>query len=81
MTTEYFVSADEAAKFLGINRRFLLSLARLGIDGAYPLGTGQERRTWVFRMSELAEAIKRRKRSDQEKTNNPDTRSPTRVTI
>ena len=34
---EPFVSADEAARFLSIKRRFLLSLARRGIAGAYTL--------------------------------------------
>jgi hypothetical protein len=57
MTPEPFVPADEAAKFLGINRRFLLSMARRGIAGAYVLGTGVFRKTWVFRLSELATAI------------------------
>ena len=60
MTPEPFVSADVAAKFAGITRRFLLDLARMGINGAYPLGTGQLRKTWVFRLSELAEAIGRK---------------------
>jgi hypothetical protein len=54
---EPFVSADDAAKFLGVKRRFLLSLARQGIAGAYSLGTGDFRRIWIFRLSELAEAI------------------------
>jgi hypothetical protein len=54
---EPFVSAEEAAKFLSVNRRFLLSLARRGIAGAYALGTGDFRKTWVFRLSELAAAI------------------------
>jgi hypothetical protein len=54
---EPFVSAEEAANFLGIKRRFLLSLARRGIAGAYALGTGDFRKTWVFRLSELAAAI------------------------
>ena len=44
LNQEPFVSADEAAKFLGIKRRFLLSLARRGIAGAYALGTGGIRR-------------------------------------
>jgi hypothetical protein len=57
MSGEPFVSADEAAEFLSIDRRFLLALARRGINGAYPLGTGECRRTWVFRLSELAAAI------------------------
>ena len=64
MTTEPhaepYVSAEVAAKFLGnINRRFLLALARKGIAGAYPLGTGEFRKKYVFRLSELSEAIAR----------------------
>ena len=54
---EHFVSADEAAQFLAINRRHLLVLARNGIRGAYPAGTGSTRIHWVFRLSELAAAI------------------------
>lgn len=57
MTPEPFVSAEKAAEFLSIKRRHLLALARKGIRGAYPLGTGSKRRIWVFRLSELAEAI------------------------
>ena len=59
-TSEPFVSADVAAKLLGINRRLLLAMARRGIGGAYPLGTGDFRKTWVFRLSELVAAITRR---------------------
>ena len=60
---EPFVSAEEAARFLGVKRRFLLSLARRGIAGAYALGTGLRlRNTWVFRLSELAAAIAGRTR-------------------
>lgn len=57
---EAFVSAQEAAKFVGVTRRFLLELARRGISGAYPLGTGESRKIWVFRLSELAAAIGRK---------------------
>jgi hypothetical protein len=57
MIPEPFVSAQEAAKFVGISRRFLTELARRGIAGAYPIGTGELRKTWVFRLSELAAAI------------------------
>jgi len=57
---EPYVSAQEAAKFVGISRRFLTELARRGIAGAYPIGTGELRKTWVFRLSELAAAIDRR---------------------
>ncbi len=55
-TPEPFVSSAEAAKFLGISRRFLLSLARRGIGGSYAIG-GDQRHTWVFRLSELGIAI------------------------
>ncbi len=61
MPTERFVSAEEAAKFLAIRRRYLLVLARNGIAGAYAVGTGTVRKIWVFRLSELAAAIARKK--------------------
>jgi hypothetical protein len=57
---ERFVSAQEAARFVGVSRRFLTELARRGISGAYPIGTGELRKTWVFRLSELAAAISRK---------------------
>jgi hypothetical protein len=60
---EPFVAAEVAADFIGIKRRFLLTLARRGIAGAYALGTGNLRKTWVFRLSELSEAIRQRKSS------------------
>jgi hypothetical protein len=62
---ESFVSADVAAEFLGVNRRFLLSMARDGVSGAYPLGAGKQRRRnkWVFKLSELSSAV-RQKRCD-----------------
>jgi hypothetical protein len=56
-TPEPFVSADEAARFLSIKRDFLLSLARRGIAGGYSISTGECRRRWIFRLSELAAAI------------------------
>jgi hypothetical protein len=55
--TEPFVSAQEAAKFLSIKRPFLLALARRGIAGSYPIGTGDCRRRWVFRITELDAAV------------------------
>jgi hypothetical protein len=58
-TPEPFVSAQEAALFLSVKRRYLLELARRGIAGAYSLGTGSKRKVWVFRLSELAAAIQR----------------------
>jgi hypothetical protein len=57
LTPEPFVSADEAAKFLCVKRRYLLELARRGITGAYALGTGGKRKIWVFRLSELAASV------------------------
>lgn len=58
---EPFVSADEAAQFLCVKRRYLLELARRGIPGAYALGTGTKRKIWVFRLSELAASVARNK--------------------
>ena len=58
-TPEPFVSADEAAQFLCVKRRYVLELARRGIAGAYALGTGSKRKIWVFRLSELAASIVR----------------------
>jgi len=57
VTPERFVSTDEAARFLCVKRRYLLELARRGIVGAYPLGTGRKRKIWVFRLSELADFV------------------------
>lgn len=73
MPSEPFVSADEAAHFLGIKRRQLLALARNGIAGAYHGGTGALRHVWVFRLSELASAITFR--------NSPIPKTPKSVTI
>ena len=62
MIPEPFVSAETAASFLAIKRRYLLELARRGIAGAYALGTGTKRKLWVFRLTELAAAIAGKKR-------------------
>jgi hypothetical protein len=53
---EPFVSAQEAAHFLGISRRQVLALARRRIAGAYQL-TGTRRHVWVFRLSEIVSAV------------------------
>ena len=53
---ERFVDADEAAKFLSLNRRRILELARAGKLPAHPIGEGA-RRLWRFRLSELAKAL------------------------
>ena len=57
MSPEPFVSADEAAHFLSVTRRYLLAMARRGLPGAYALGSGAQRHIWVFRLSELVAAI------------------------
>jgi hypothetical protein len=53
---EGFVDADEAGKFLSLNRRRILELARGGKLPAHPIGEGA-RRLWRFRLSELANAV------------------------
>lgn len=77
-TPEGFVSAAIAADFLGIKRRMLLDLARRGINGAYPIGTGERRKIWIFRLSELGIAIDHRhKRPFPDKSGyDPDQGSP-----
>ena len=53
---EAFVDADEAGKFLSLNRRRILELARAGKLPGHPIGDGA-RRVWRFRLSELADAV------------------------
>ena len=53
---EPFVDANAAAEFLVITRRHLLGMARSGLIPAHPIGAGK-RKTWRFRLSELADAI------------------------
>jgi hypothetical protein len=59
MNPEPFVSADVAAQFLSVTRRYVLALARQGIAGAYAIGSGSVRKIWVFRLSELATAVEK----------------------
>jgi len=56
VTLEGFVDADEAGGFLSLNRRRILELARAGKLPGHPIGDGA-RRTWRFRVSELAAAL------------------------
>ena len=56
---EYFVDAAEAAKFLGLNRRTVLKMARDGNIPAHPLGDGS-RKLWRFLLSELDEWMRSR---------------------
>ena len=59
LTREYFVDAAEAAKFLGLNRRTLMKMAREGSVPAHPLGDGA-RKLWRFLLSELDEWLRGR---------------------
>ena len=53
---EPFVDAEVIGKFLGIEPRRVLELARAGQLPAHPIGRGK-RRTWRFRVSEIAETM------------------------
>jgi hypothetical protein len=61
-TLEGFVDADEAGKFLSLNRRRVLELARAGKLPGHPIGDGA-RRVWRFRLSELAAAVAQTEKS------------------
>jgi excisionase family DNA binding protein len=58
-TPEYYEDAGEAAKFLRIQRRTLLKMARDGVIPAHPLGDGR-RKLWRFLLSELDEWMRDR---------------------
>jgi Helix-turn-helix domain len=53
---EAFTDADRAAEFLCVTRRRVLEMARHKEIPAHPIGRGK-RKTWRFRLSELADAI------------------------
>jgi hypothetical protein len=57
---ERFVDSQTAAKFLSVSQKWILLLARQGKIPAYPLGQGQQRSIWRFRLSELAKAMDER---------------------
>jgi hypothetical protein len=76
VTPEPFVSAEKAAEFLDIKPRYLLSLARKGIAGAYPLDPQARRKVWRFRLSELVDAIAKTMIHKSEKLCDPATGSP-----
>jgi hypothetical protein len=61
---EPFVDADAVASFLSLERRLVLDWARSGDIPAHPLGRGK-RRTWRFRLSEIAESILSNKKPTQ----------------
>ena len=50
---EYFVDADEAARFLKLDRRTVLQWARDGRIPAHPLDPRAARKDWRFLLSEL----------------------------
>ncbi len=59
MTTEpeRFVTADDVAEHLKITRRQVLEMTRRGIIPAFPLGVGQYRKVWRFKISDVEAAI------------------------
>jgi hypothetical protein len=57
MTPEHFVTADDVAAHLKITRRQVLELTRRRIIPAHPLGTGEHRRIWRYKISEVDAAI------------------------
>ena len=64
LAPEPFVDADVVAIFLSLERRLVLDWARCGDIPAHPLGRGK-RRTWRFRLSEVAEAVISHKEPNQ----------------
>lgn len=61
---EYYEDAEEGAKFLRIERRALLQMARDGVIPAHPLGDGR-RKQWRFLLSELDEWMRARINSNR----------------
>jgi excisionase family DNA binding protein len=57
MTPERFVTADDVAEHLKITRRQVLEMTRKGIIPAYPLGVGQYRKVWRFKISDVEAAV------------------------
>jgi excisionase family DNA binding protein len=49
---EQYVSPEEAAAFLKVNRLKVIRMARCGVLPAHPLTTGK-RKQWRFKLSEL----------------------------
>jgi len=57
MTPEPYVTADDVAEHLKITRRQVLEMTRRGIIPASPLGVGEHRRVWRYKLSEVEAAI------------------------
>ena len=54
---EHFVDAYAVSEHLSLTRRQVLEMPRRQIIPAYPLGTGQRRKIWRFKISEVETAI------------------------
>ena len=54
---ERFVTADDLAAHLKITRRQVLEMTRRGIIPAHPLGVGEHRKVWRYKISEVEAAI------------------------
>ena len=57
MTREPYVTADEVAAHLKMTRRQVLEMTRKGFLPASPLGLGQYRKTWRYKLDEVEFAI------------------------
>jgi excisionase family DNA binding protein len=57
MTPEPFVTANEIAAHLKLQRRKVLELARRNGIPAYPICFGSRRKTWRFKLSEVEQAL------------------------
>jgi len=60
---EYFVGAEEAAKYLQLTTRRVKELARAGAIPAHPIGDGG-RKVWRFLLSELYHHMVNRRSSN-----------------
>jgi excisionase family DNA binding protein len=65
MLFEHFVDADEAARFLKVDRRTAIRWAREGIIPAHPLREDAQRKEWRFLLSELDEWLRSQVHSDR----------------
>ncbi len=54
---EPYVTADDVAEHLKITRRQALEMTRRGLLPASPLGVGEHRRVWRYKLSEVEAAI------------------------
>jgi hypothetical protein len=55
---EEYMNSREAAAYLHVKHRTLLEWARLGIIPGIPLGSGTQRKTWLFCKSSLDEHLR-----------------------